>query len=49
VRVANWVPLALFFWVLVALWVREWYLRWGSTKEEFARPMPGDADIPDPT
>jgi hypothetical protein len=49
VRVANWVQLALFFLVLVALWVREWYLRWGSTKDELARPMPGDADIPDPT
>jgi hypothetical protein len=49
VRVANWVQLALFFLVLVALWVREWYLRWGATKEELARLMPGDADIPVPT
>jgi hypothetical protein len=49
VRVVSWLPLAFFFLVLVALWIRDWYLRWGSTREELFRPMPGDAQIPSPS
>jgi hypothetical protein len=29
--------------------VRRWFGRWGTTPEELARAMPGDALIPDPT
>ncbi|MGE5200117.1 MAG: hypothetical protein ACM3H9_10785 [Rhodospirillaceae bacterium] len=29
--------------------VRRWFSRWGTTPEELARTMPGDALIPDPT
>lgn len=29
--------------------VRRWFARWGTTSEELARAMPGDALIPDPT
>ncbi len=32
-----------------AYWVRGWYRRWGSSDEELLRPMPGDADIQEPT
>jgi len=49
VRVVSWLPLAVFFFVLIALWIRDWYLRWGSTRAEFFRPMLGDADIPRPS
>ena len=29
-------------------WVRRWYLRWGATDAEVARPMPLDEHVPDP-
>jgi hypothetical protein len=29
--------------------VRRWFSRWGSTPQELARPMPGDALLPNPT
>lgn len=29
--------------------VRRWFGRWGTTPEELARVMPGDALIPNPT
>lgn len=37
--------LAVVYW----LPVRRWFSRWGTTPEELARVMPGDALIPDPT
>ena len=37
--------LAIVYW----LPVRRWFSRWGTTPEELARVMPGDALIPDPT
>jgi hypothetical protein len=43
------VLLAVLFSTQFGLWLREWYLRWGATDEEIARPMAGDLDIPNPT
>ncbi len=33
--------------VVYALTIRPWHLRWGATDEEFTRPLPGDAVVPD--
>jgi hypothetical protein len=35
--------------VVYGLPVRRWFSRWGTTSEEMARVMPGDALTPDPT
>jgi hypothetical protein len=37
--------------LVVVYWLplRRWFSRWGTTPEELARVMPGDALIPDPT
>lgn len=29
-------------------WVRPWHLAWGATEDERRRPMPGDAEVPEP-
>jgi len=33
--------------VVYALTIRPWHLRWDATDEEFTRPLPGDAVVPD--
>ena len=44
-RLAGVVALAAVYWFPV----RRWFSRWGTTSEERARTMPGDALIPDAT
>ena len=29
--------------------LRPWQLRWGATRDEVSRPLPGDELVPDPT
>ena len=43
------IPIAALVAVVYWFPVRRWFSRWGTTPEEVARAMPGDALIPNPT